>query len=137
MPWTTRNAEIEGRPSQILLDDQFKESAPVRELPRLARFGVYCQCAPGAAFWDPKETVSLDALEKDLIGLCEKFGEGWAVYVLRIATPGVREYYVYMGDNVDFAHVVPALLAQHPDYQIEYEETTDPSWRRYTSCIPA
>jgi len=137
MPWTHRIAEIEGRPAQILLDDEFKGSAPVRELSRLAWFGVYCKRAPGAAFWDPEETTSLDSVEDDLIRLCEQHGQGWAVYVLRIATPGIREYYVYMRDGVDFTPVVPGLLAQHPDYRIEYEETTDPSWRRYTSCLPA
>ena len=74
----------------------------VLELPRLAWFGVYCQRAPGVGFWDPEETDSLDALERDLIRLCEQFGQGWAVYVLRIATSGIREYYVYMGGGVDF-----------------------------------
>jgi len=137
MPWTHRTADIEGRPAQILVDDQFRDSAPVRELPRLAWFGVYCQRAPGVGFWDPEETDSLDALERDLIRLCEQFGQGWAVYVLRIATSGIREYYVYMGGGVDFTQVVPGLLAQHPDYRIDYEESTDPSWSRYTSCLPA
>jgi hypothetical protein len=137
MHWTHRIAEIEGRSAQILLDDRFKRSAPIRDLPRLARFGVYCQRAPGAAFWDPEETDRLDAVEDDLIRLCEHHGQGWAAYVLRIATPGIREYYVYIGDGVDFTGVVPGLLAQHPDYRIEYEETTDPSWKRYTSCLPA
>ncbi len=137
MPWTHRIAQIEGRPAQILMDDRFKGSAPLRELPRLAWFGVHCQRAPGAAFWDPEEAGSLDAVENDLIRLCGEHGQGWAAYVLRIATPGVREYYVYMGESVDLTRVVPGVLAQHPDYRIEYEETTDPSWGRYTSCLPA
>lgn len=137
MPWTHRIAEIEGRPAQILIDDQFRTHAPLHELPRLAWFGIHCRRAPGAAFWDPDETDSLDAVEDDLIRLCERFGQGWAVYPLRIATPGIREYYVYMGESVDFSDVAPSLKAQHPDYRIEYEETTDPSWRRYTSCLPA
>ena len=135
MPWTNRNVEIEGRLAQVFIDDRFKTSAPLEELPRLAWFGIYCQRAPGAGFWDPEETDSLDAVEDDLIRLCEQFGKGWAVYVLRIATRGMREYYVYMGNSVDFISVVPGLLAQHPDYRIEYEETRDPGWRRYTSCL--
>ena len=81
MPWKHRIAEIEGRPAQILVDDRFKTTAPVRKLPRLAWFGVYCRRAPGAAFWDPKETSSLDAVEDDLIRLCEQFGQGRAAYV--------------------------------------------------------
>jgi hypothetical protein len=137
MPWSHRIAEIEGRLAQILIDDRFKASAPLRELPRLAWFGVYCRRPPGAGFWDPEETKSLDAVEHSLVRLCEQFGQGWAVYVLCITTPGLREYCVYMRDSVDFSQVVPGLLAQHPDYRIEYEETADPSWKRYTSCLPA
>jgi hypothetical protein len=90
MPWTHRIAEIEGQAAQILIDDQFRASTPVLELPRLAWFGVYCQRAPGAGFWDPQETDKLDALEDDLMRLCKHFGQGWAVYVLRISTPGMR-----------------------------------------------
>ena len=69
MPWTQRIGEIEGRPAQIVVDDRFKSSAPVRELSRLAWFGVHCQHTPGAAFWNPEETMSLDAVENDLIRL--------------------------------------------------------------------
>ena len=137
MPWTHRTTEIEGRPAQVLIDDRFRGAIPVRELSRLAWFGVYCKGNPGTAFWDPAETSSLDAIEDDLIRLCEQHGQGWAAYVLRVATPGIREYYVYMGDCVDFTAVVPDLLAQHPDYRIEYEETTDASWGRYKLCLPA
>jgi hypothetical protein len=137
MPWTHRTTEIEGRLAQILIDDRFKASAPVRELPRLAWFGVYCQRNPGTALWDPEESDRLDAVEDDLIRLCDQFGQGWAVYVLRIATRGIREYYVYIGGSVDFAQLRPGLQARHPDYRIEYEETKDPSWRRYSCCLPA
>lgn len=137
MPWTHRIAEIEGRPAQILVDDRFKGSAPVRELPRLAWFGVYCQRDPGSAFWDPQESEALDGVEEELIRLCGQAGQGWAAYVLRIATQGLREYYIYVGESVDFARVLPGLRVQHPDYRIEYEETKDPSWQRYTSCLPA
>ena len=137
MPWSHRTTKIEGRPAQVLIDDRFGTSAPVCELPRLAWLGVYCRRAPGAAFWDAAESDSLDAVEDDLIALCDRFGHGWAAYVLRIATPGIREYYVYIGDSVHFVQVLPGLLAKHADYRIEYEETKDPSWSRYTSCLAA
>lgn len=137
MPWTHRTTEIEGRPAQVLIDDRFRGTAPIRGLPRLAWFSVYCQQDPGAAFWSAEESDALDAVEDALIRLCGQAGRGWAAYVLRIATRGLREYYIYIGAGADFAQVLPGLLAQHPDYRIDYEETTDPSWTRYTSCLPA
>jgi hypothetical protein len=76
-------------------------------------------------------------VEDDLIALCDQSAQGWAAYVLRIAGSGVREYYVYIGDSVGFDRMLPVLLAKHPHYRIEYEETKDSSRSRYTSCLPA
>ena len=90
----------------------------------------------GTKDWS-SEKKALDAVEEDLVRLCGQAGHGWAVYVLRIATRGLREYYVYIGETVDFAQVLPGLRAQHPDYRIEYEEMEDASWRRYKRCLRA
>jgi hypothetical protein len=135
MPWAHRVTKINGRPAQILIDEGFRARAPIRELPQLAWFGVYARCDPGTAFWDPEESASLDALEDDLIRLCGQFGRGWAVYVLRIATPGVREYFVYFGSGARMDAVLPSLRAAHPGYRVEYEERVDVSWQRYSSCL--
>ena len=135
MTWSHRLTEFDGRPAQILIDDCFRSSAPVRELPRLAWFGVYGRLDPGCAFWDPDESAKLDAIEDDMLRLCEQFGRGWAVYVLRIDTRGVRENFLYFGGTGELAEVLPSLRAAHPEYRIEYEEFSDESWRRYKSCL--
>jgi hypothetical protein len=134
MSWSHRVTQIDGRPAQILIDQRFRGCAPIHELPRLGWFGIYAQLDPGQAFWDPEESASLDAVEADLIRLCEQFGRGLAVYVLRIATRGIREYFVYFGGSGDLGSVLPSLKAAHPDYHIEYDEKVDGSWNRYTSC---
>jgi hypothetical protein len=136
MAWTNYLARIDGRPAYILVDGRFREDRTSRaKLPRLAWFGVYAQRDPGTAFWHPDETDNLDAIESDLIRLCELFGHGWAVYVLRIDTRGVREYFIYFGGTAQLAAVPPSLQAAHPGYRIEYEETADPLWNRYVSCL--
>ena len=52
------------------------------------------------------------------------------------ATPHIDK--LRRGETVQFRprgnSMMPGLLAQHPDYRIEYEETADPSWKRYTGC---
>ena len=136
MPWSNRTTQIDNRPAQVLIDDRFRTSAPIRELPRLAWFGVYCRQDPGGAFWHPDESATLDAIEQDLIRLCGEFGCGWAVYVMRVATRGIREYYVYLGDGAALAQALPGLRKAYPTYRIEFEETADAEWRRYRTFLP-
>jgi hypothetical protein len=136
MPWSYSTTQIDNRPAQVLVDDRFRASLPVRELPRLAWFGVYCREAPGGGFWHPDETVSLDAIEQDLVRLCDQFGRGWAVYVLRIDTHGLREYFLYCGGSAALAQALPSLRAAHPGYRIEFDETSDSEWNRYKTFLP-
>ena len=82
------------------------------------------------------ETVDLDTIERDLIGLWGTFGYGWAVYVMRIATRGIREYYVYCGAGAKLDHVLPSLRQAHSGYRIELDETQDAEWNRYTTFLP-
>jgi hypothetical protein len=137
MSWSTRITNIDARFAQVLIDERFSSSAPVQQLPRLAWFGVYAKADPGGAFWHPDETASLNAIEDDLIRLCGKFGRGWVVYVLRLDTRGIREYFLYFGGSADMPSAFEHLRLAHPDYRIEYEEIADPSWRRYISCLPS
>jgi hypothetical protein len=127
---------MEGRPAQILINDHFRSSAPIRELPNLAWFGVYCRRPVTTSFWDSNEAVALDALEDKLIQLCDQYGKGWAAYVMRIATRGIREYFIYFGDAAKIGDVLSILRAAHPEYRIEYDMTNDAAWKRYLSCLP-
>jgi hypothetical protein len=135
MAWQQFMTEIERRPAQILVDERFQTFAPVPELPRLAWLAVYCRKRPEIGFWDPIETAALDAIENDLIGLWDTFGRGWAVYVARIATRGLREYFLYFGAAAEPASALPSLRAAHPGYQMEFEEKNDAEWLRYRSLL--
>ena len=137
MAWSHRLTEIHERPAQILIDDRFRMTAPVRELPNCAWFCVYCQYDPGPAFWDPAEAKNLDAIEDALVRLWQESGHGFAVYVMRIATRGIREYYVYHGGRAEFSQVCSKLKTRFPAYRVEHEEHEDPDWKRYISCLPS
>ena len=137
MSWQHFTTEIQQRPAQVLIDDRFSASTPTSQLPRLAWFAVYCQQPPASGFWHPEESSTLDAIESDLIRLCEQFGRGWAVYVARIATRGLREYFLYFGETATPAAALASLRAAHPNYRIEYDETADDSWQRYGSLLPS
>jgi uncharacterized protein DUF695 len=135
MPWMYRQLELNERPAGVLIDDRFCDSAPVKDLPCLVWFGVYCQKEADGGFWHPDETASLDAIEGDLIRLCDEFGRGWAVYLTRIDTHGIREYYLYAGGDSELGQVLPKLQAAHPEYRIEFEETPDAEWNHYKNIF--
>ena len=136
MAWSHRQTEIDGRPSLVLIDDSYRDAAPINELPKIAWFGVYFRLDPGPSFWDPDEDEALHAIEKDLLQLCGQFGNGCAAYVMCIDTRGMREYYIYYGDGAALENVLPNLKAEHPDYRIEFDHTTDSQWKRYTTFLP-
>lgn len=121
--------------AQVLLDHRFAGEPPSDALPNIGWFGVWCKNDPRGAYWDPAEAAALDALEEDLIALAEQFGNGWAVYLRRHATPGLREYYFYFGDGAELAKVAVALTTKHPGYRIEYEARPDPKWSGYASWL--
>lgn len=131
MTWSQRIQEVDERQANVLIDDRFSSQAPIEALPRLAWFGVYARLDPGDAFWHPDETETLDSIESDLIDLCETFGRGWVVYVLRIDTRGIREYYFYNGKDATLENVLPSLQEAHPNYKIEFDEKYDADWETY------
>jgi hypothetical protein len=58
MPWTHYIADIDGRNALILVDDSFKAAVPLRELPRLAWFGVYASALRVAHFGTRKRLAA-------------------------------------------------------------------------------
>lgn len=137
MSWKFFEAKAGQDRAQILIDLQFGGQMPTEQLPHLAWFGVWCKEDPKGAFWSPHEAPRLDAIEEDLIKLVEAHGNGWAVYVRRYATPGVREYYFYFGGDADLSKVAVNLTDRHPGYRIEFEVGTDPTWSKYAQWMQA
>lgn len=135
MAWKQYTGELSGTPAQILVDQHFEKQAPVKGLPLLSWFGVYCKQPTSGSFWNPNEANVLDEIEDDLIKVCEAFGHGWVVYLLRIATPGIREYYLYHSNVAEITKAFEALRAIHPTYKIETETTNDLQWNHYRKYV--
>ncbi len=135
MAWRFYEIRSGEKRMQVLLDNRFADEMPTAQLRDLAWFGVWCREDPGGAYWSPNEAPKLDELEEDLIALTEKHGNGWAVYLRRHATPGVREYYFYFGSGADLSKVAVLLRERHAGYRIEYETRPDPKWSSYTAWL--
>jgi hypothetical protein len=102
---------------------------------QLGWFGVYCAKAPGGRLWDPTEGDQLDAVEGDLVKLCDQHGNGRAAYVHRLDTPGLREFYVYFGEDAFIDNVLPELEAAHPTYRLEFDRIDDSTWAQYRKWL--
>jgi hypothetical protein len=135
MAWRTALLNFDGKPGHTMVDDRFAADPPVDQLPHLAWFGVYCAKPPGGGFWDPDEEAELDAIENDLIRLCDHHGHGWAAYVQRLDTPGLREYYLYFGEGAAMDKVLPELKPAHSTYRLEFDRIDDLKWAQYRKWL--
>lgn len=137
MTWKHFQTRVEDRPAQVLFDDRFGAEPPKGQLPSLGWLGVWCQKDPAGALWHPDEAAALDALEEVLLARADEFGHGWAVYVCRLSTAGLREYYFHFGPGAELSRVVSALQQSHPGYRVEFDATADPQWTQYSKWLAA
>ncbi|CAN5368482.1 hypothetical protein BH10CYA1_BH10CYA1_19810 [soil metagenome] len=135
MTWTVHQREVEGKTAQILIDDHFAPQAPLKDLVNLSGFSLYCRQEPVNTLWHPDEGDTLDIIEERLINLCEKHSHGWSVYVLRMATFGVREYYFYHSNEAELTKAYAELLALTPGYRIELSTVLDAEWAEYRKYL--
>lgn len=135
MSWNTFSTEIDGKPAIVLIDCKYSDEQPSVQLPKLAWFAVYCKEAPHGGIWSEAETEKLEEIETDLLGLCDKHSNGWAVYVLNISTPGINEYYIYFGGNAELHKVMGGLEALHKDYKFDFDITDDVTWYTYKKWL--
>ncbi len=127
---------IDGKKAQVLLDTQFRDQPlPSAQLPNLMWIGVWNQMDPCGALWHPDEAKRLEQLEASLMAALEKYGNGWAVYIRRVATEGVREYYVYYGDAAKVSRAAVVFKEANPAYRIEAEFRPDPTWSGYQNWV--
>ena len=135
MTWRTYETEIEGEsgpiPAIVMVDDRLLGDAPISGVTRRIRVAVRTQLPPGGALCDPAETEQLEEIEDSLLGITHEMAHGWAVYVLRICTPGLREYTFYAFEHAAVDSLQSILSERYPEYEIECEETQDPDWEVY------
>lgn len=135
MAWKSYFCEIEDRLASVLIDRRFENEFPLKELPKLFWVAVFANSPGDGSFWHPDETPALDDIEGNLLKLAESFGNGWIVYVIRIDSVGVREYYFYYGKNAEIEKVTNLLKSMHPSYRIESETSEDAYWDQYKNYI--
>lgn len=127
---------INGQRAQVLLDKQFEDKPlPSAQLPHLATITVHNQMDPSGALWHPDEAGRLEKLEASLMAELEKYSNGWAIYLRRVAFEGFRQYFVYFGDNAKVGKAVVGFQDLNPAYKVEVEFSEDPTWAGYASWL--
>ncbi len=127
---------INGQRAQVLLDKQFEDKPlPSAQLPHLATITVHNQMDPSGALWHPDEAGRLEKLEASLMAELEKYSNGWAIYLRRVAFEGFRQYFVYFGDNAKVGKAVVGFQDLNPNYKVDVEFSEDPSWAGYSSWL--
>jgi hypothetical protein len=129
--WNVYYCEVSGRPAQVIVNTHYPEEPPFEQLPFPLWFAIYCNKPPGPAFWDPDETELLDEIEDDLLATVASWKQGCVFYSLRIATPGLREYYIYAKDADGLQSIIDEIRAQNPTYRLDGDAMRDESWERY------
>ena len=134
MSWLHYETTLAGHRASVLFDNRFASSSPP-DLSELGWLGVHTRLEPGAAYWNPEETDALDTIEADLLRLCEQVSGGHAVYLRRVASYRIREYYIYFRAGLDLTPLAPRLQVLHPGYHVEFEHKADAPWAHYSSWL--
>ena len=135
MPWHDYTCRLADRTAQILITDDFAGSPPVSRFPFLVWVGIWGHHPPGAAFWHPDETEALDDLEDALLAALAPSGGSTAIYAFRLAAAGIREYFVYCHSPSQVIAAGRSWAATRPDYRIEFEQHSDPTWHEYRKYV--
>lgn len=135
MSWKHFITRIDGKKAQVLLDTQFAAQPPSAQLPHVMRLTVFNQMDPCGALWHPDEAPRLEKMEESLVKTLEQFGNGWAVYVRRVATEGQRAYDVYYGEGARLDRAAVVFREANPNYRIEATFGQDATWAGYAEWM--
>lgn len=132
MPWHRKEIRIANRRAELLIDSRFRDQAPISDLPEIFWIGVWCRLPVSRERFVPlEEEPTLLTLERKLIGIAGRKSNGWAVYLMRVLSHGLLEYYFYARDGSTLAGVADELKQSFPDYRLEQESKPDADWVEY------
>lgn len=84
-------------------------------------------------FPDPACLAFFTSFEENHIAVLEKDGSACLVGV--DIFEGLMQFYIYCNDATKTLHDCIAYLKSNPNYSVEFEIVTDPSWQRYATLI--
>lgn len=132
MTWQEASIKLNDRDVYAVLDAHFSDMAPIIELPCLNWLGLWPPKPVSSEANDSKKDDSwFLEVEPHILEIASTISDGWAVYVARLVTRGVTEYYFYTKDESTLASLVPELRKHFPQHRMEHERKSDQTWSEY------
>lgn len=131
--WDTYVVEVNKKPVSIIVDLGMAKTAPQKERPYVVIVRTKILVPDQNGLPGKSEAVKLDQMENLLVEqLSSKTG---AVYVGRFTQRGLREFYFYALDTVDYPLAVNSAMAGFTEYQWLGQAKEDKPWSNYFSVL--
>jgi uncharacterized protein (TIGR01619 family) len=131
--WDAYLMEVNNKPVSIIVDLGLASVAPQKERPFVVIIRTKILKPDPNGLPGKTESVRLDEMENKLVEqLSSKTG---AVYTGRYTQRGLREFYFYALDTLDYFFAVKSALAGFTDYQWLTQAKEDKKWTNYFTVL--
>jgi uncharacterized protein (TIGR01619 family) len=131
--WDNYVMEVNRRPVSVVVDLGLKTVAPMKERPyvviiRTKILSPESNGQPGKA-----ERARLDEMEEKLEDQLSRYCG--ALYAGRFTQRGIREFYFYALDSIEYVKAVQTAMAGFTDYQYLCQAKEDKAWENYQQVL--
>jgi uncharacterized protein (TIGR01619 family) len=131
--WDAYLLEVNKKPVSIIVDLGLAETAPQKERPFVVIIRTRLLNPEPNGLPGKTESSRLDQMENLLVE--QMSSKSGAVYTGRYTQRGLREFYFYTLDTVDYFLAIKSALAGFTEYQWLTQAKEDKSWTNYFSVL--
>jgi uncharacterized protein (TIGR01619 family) len=131
--WDNFITSVNGHPVSIVVDLSLRDKAPVKERPYLVILRTKYPDADASGFPGDSSREELIQIENELESVL-KTGNG-AVYAGRFTQRGLREFYFYTLDTLDYAKHCSRVMENHTRFPWLVKAVYDKTWSNYFEVL--
>ncbi len=131
--WDAYVLKVNKKPVSVIVDLGIAQKAPLKERPFAILVRTRINNPDTNGLPREKENPILNQLEDSLVSHLEK--KSGAIYTGRFTQRGLREFYFYALDTVDYAANVASALKTFPGYQWLCLAKFDKNWSNYFEVL--
>jgi len=123
--------------ASVFVDLSLQHVAPIADYPVFAWLFIRLHQpkgdGPSKGLSEDSEFEALCKYEDDVTLAVSQHDD--CVYVGRITTSGMRQFYFFIAENTDFKSMIDEVLRKHQDYQFQVGQQPDTSWNQYLNLL--
>ncbi len=131
--WDAYLLEVNKKPVSIIVDLSLGNKAPIRERPFVIIIRTTLRYPDKNGLPSSIETPLLDEMEDKLVEQLAK--NNGAIYTGRFTQRGLREFYFYALDTIQFVSAVKQGMAAFSEYKWLTQAKEDKSWTNYFTVL--